>query len=93
MTTEMELLDANIKADPAKKPVNISFKKKISLMISTIHDPGVWKPLIIINIFNIFQLSSGTYIIVFYAVDMIKDMGEKEFHSWQNFNFYLKTFK
>lgn len=91
MTTEVELLDANIKADLARKPVNTSFKKKIFSAISTIRDPGVWKPLIIINIFNMLQLSSGTYIIVFYAVDMIKDLGEKEFqyHSWQNFNFDL----
>lgn len=46
--------------------------------MSTIRDPGVLKPLIIINVFNALQLSSGTYIIVFYAVDMIKDIGEKE---------------
>ncbi|XP_011873312.1 PREDICTED: facilitated trehalose transporter Tret1-2 homolog [Vollenhovia emeryi] len=76
MTTEIELLDASIKADLARKPVNTSFKKQVSSMLSTIRDPGVLKPLIIINVFNVLQLSSGTYIIVFYAVDMIKDMGD-----------------
>ncbi|TGZ51195.1 Facilitated trehalose transporter Tret1 [Temnothorax longispinosus] len=76
MITEIELLDASIKADLARKPVNSSFTQKISSAISTIRDPGVWKPLIIINVFNALQLSSGTYIIVFYAVDMVKDMGD-----------------
>ncbi|XP_071580440.1 facilitated trehalose transporter Tret1-2 homolog [Temnothorax nylanderi] len=76
MITEIELLDASIKADLARKPVNTSFTQKISSAISTIRDPGVWKPLIIINVFNALQLSSGTYIIVFYAVDMVKDMGD-----------------
>jgi len=75
---EIELLDTSIKADLARKPVNTSFMKRISSAMSTIRDPGVLKPLIIINVFNALQLSSGTYIIVFYAVDMIKDIGEKE---------------
>lgn len=79
MITEIEALDANIKADLARNSVSTSFKKKISSAISTILDPGVLKPLIIINVFNALQLSCGTYIIVFYAVDMVKDMGEKEF--------------
>ncbi|XP_011690696.1 PREDICTED: facilitated trehalose transporter Tret1-2 homolog [Wasmannia auropunctata] len=75
MLTEIELLDASIKADLARKPVNTSFKEKVSSALSTIRDPGVLKPLIIINVFNALQLSCGTYIIVFYAVDMVKDMG------------------
>lgn len=79
MLTELELLSTSIKADLARKSVNTSFKKKISSTISTIRDPGVLKPLIIINVFNALQLSSGTYIIVFYAVDMVKDISEKEF--------------
>jgi len=78
MLTEIEVLDANIKTDLARKPVNTSFMKKISSAMSTIRDPGVLKPLIIINVFNALQLCSGTYIIVFYAVDMIKDIGKKE---------------
>lgn len=79
MSTEIELLDANIKADIARNPVNTSLKEKFSSALSTIRDPGVWKPLIIINVFNALQLTSGTYIVVFYAVDMVRDMGEKEF--------------
>ncbi|KAL0116793.1 hypothetical protein PUN28_010010 [Cardiocondyla obscurior] len=76
MTAEFEVLDASIKADLARKSVNNSLIKKISSAISTVRDPGVLKPLIIINVFNALQLSCGTYIVVFYAVNMIKDMGE-----------------
>lgn len=79
MLKEVEVLDASIKADLAKKTVNTSFKNKLSSAMSTIRDPGVLKPLIIINVFNAFQVTSGTYIVIFYAVDMIKDIGEKKF--------------
>ena len=62
-----------------EKPANVSLKERIFSAMSTIRDPGVLKPLVIINVFNALQLSSGTYIIVFYAVDMVKDIGEQEF--------------
>lgn len=67
-----------MRADLALKPVNVSLKKRIVSAMSTIRDPGVLKPLIIINVFNALQLASGTYIIVFYAVDMIKDIGKQK---------------
>lgn len=36
--------------------------------------PEVVKPLVIINVFNILQILSGTYLIVFYAVDILKNI-------------------
>lgn len=72
---EITLLEARMHADLAEKPADASLKKRISSRISTMRDPGVLKPLIIINVFNALQLISGTYIIVFYAVDMIRDIG------------------
>lgn len=78
MNAEIALLNTGMRTNLAEKPVNISLKERISSAMSTIRDPGVLKPLLIINIFNILQLSSGTYIIVFYAVDMMKDIGEEE---------------
>ncbi|XP_011644950.1 facilitated trehalose transporter Tret1-2 homolog [Pogonomyrmex barbatus] len=75
MNEEIELLSVSMKVNLTRTPVDTSFKKKISAAISTIRDPGVLKPLIIINVFNTLQLSSGTYVIVFYAVDMVKDIG------------------
>lgn len=38
--------------------------------------PQVLKPFIIINIFNIMQTLSGTYLVVFYAVDIISHIGD-----------------
>ncbi|EZA50493.1 Facilitated trehalose transporter Tret1 [Ooceraea biroi] len=72
---EITLLEERMQADLAAKPVDASLKRRISSAISMIRDPGVLKPLIIINVFNVLQLTSGTYIIVFYAVDMVKDIG------------------
>lgn len=43
-------------------------------VISTIMQPSVLKPLILINAFNILQILSGTYLIVFYAVDIITEI-------------------
>lgn len=40
----------------------------------TIKHPSVLKPLVLINLFNILQILSGTYLIVFYAVDIIIDI-------------------
>lgn len=76
MIAEIAVLNARMSTDRTEKPENVSLKKRISSAMSIIRDPGVLKPLIIINVFNILQLSSGTYIIVFYAVDMIKDIGD-----------------
>jgi len=76
---EIALLNTKMKTDLDRKSANISLKERVLSAMSTIRDPGVLKPLVIINVFNALQLSSGTYIIVFYAVDMVKDIGEQGF--------------
>lgn len=43
-------------------------------MLNVIMQPSVLKPLILINAFNILQILSGTYLIVFYAVDIITEI-------------------
>lgn len=50
---------------------------QISSVVSTLLDPSVLKPLTIINIFNILQLISGTFVIVFYAVNLVEDIGKR----------------
>lgn len=40
------------------------------------------KPLIIINVFNMMQVMSGTYIVVFYAVDLISGIGDNLFDTF-----------
>ena len=47
-------------------------------------EPSVLKPLILINAYNILQILSGTYLIVFYAVDIITEICNfDEGHSMQ----------
>lgn len=73
------MLEARIKADLVEKQrqvENVSLRQRVSSIRSVIYDPGVLKPLIIINVFNILQLCSGTYVIVFYAVDLVRNIGE-----------------
>ncbi|XP_017780645.1 PREDICTED: facilitated trehalose transporter Tret1 [Nicrophorus vespilloides] len=41
-------------------------------------EPRVIKPFIILNIFNIMQIFSGTYLIVFYAVDILSNISGGE---------------
>lgn len=53
---------------------------------------GIWKslaeislikPLVIINSFHVLQILSGTYLVVFYAVDIISDMGGSDINTMQ----------
>ncbi|OAD58904.1 Facilitated trehalose transporter Tret1 [Eufriesea mexicana] len=79
---EMEILQERAKADLARRVVDTSRIERISSAISTLLDPGVLKPLTIINIFNILQLISGTFVIVFYAVDLIEDIGGNRINNY-----------
>ena len=47
-------------------------------VITTLKQGPVLKPLVLINAFNILQVMSGTYQIVFYAVDVITDIHDFE---------------
>ncbi|XP_044754015.1 facilitated trehalose transporter Tret1-like isoform X2 [Coccinella septempunctata] len=40
----------------------------------TLLKPEVLKPLVIMNMFNLLQILSGTYLVVFYAVDILKQI-------------------
>ncbi|XP_053985265.1 facilitated trehalose transporter Tret1-2 homolog [Hylaeus volcanicus] len=82
VNTEIASLEARAKVDSARKVKNMSLLDHISSAISTILDPSILKPLTIINIFNILQLISGTYIVVFYAVDLVKDIGGDTINSY-----------
>ncbi|XP_029178492.1 facilitated trehalose transporter Tret1-2 homolog isoform X2 [Nylanderia fulva] len=80
VNVEIAVLNAGMRAEVDERPV--SLKEKISSAVSIMRDPGVLKPFMIINIFNILQLFCGTYIIVFYAVDMIKDIGDSNIDNY-----------
>ncbi|XP_013186921.1 facilitated trehalose transporter Tret1 [Amyelois transitella] len=42
---------------------------------ATVLKPNVLKPLLLINAFNMLQILSGSYVVIFYAVDIVKDSG------------------
>ncbi|KAJ0176701.1 hypothetical protein K1T71_007880 [Dendrolimus kikuchii] len=42
---------------------------------ATVMRAPVLKPLLLINAFNILQILSGSYVVIFYAVDIVKDAG------------------
>lgn len=48
---------------------------------TTIKQKHNLKPIIIINIFNLCQILSGTYFVIFYAVDIIKDVAGQSLDS------------
>ncbi|CAK9815689.1 Facilitated trehalose transporter Tret1 [Anthophora plagiata] len=75
VNAEMAILEARVKTDLARTTTNMSWLEQLSSGISIIFDPSVFKPLTIINIFNTLQLISGTYVIVFYAVYLVEDIG------------------
>ncbi|XP_031836351.1 trehalose transporter 1-like protein isoform X2 [Nomia melanderi] len=82
VNTEIAILEARVKADLARKIISTSYTDQMFSAISTILDPTILKPLIIINVFNILLLSSGTYIIVFYAVELISNIGGENINNY-----------
>ncbi|XP_072747930.1 trehalose transporter 1-like protein [Anoplolepis gracilipes] len=59
-----ELCDANAKR-----------KEKQESLLRALHMPNVWKPFLILLIFFTLQQLSGIYVILFYAVNVLLDIG------------------
>lgn len=59
-----ELRDANAKR-----------KEKEENLLRALHMPNVWKPFLILLIFFALQQLSGIYVILFYAVSLLEDIG------------------
>ncbi|XP_076293264.1 trehalose transporter 1-like protein isoform X1 [Lasioglossum baleicum] len=60
-----ELCETNLKRE----------KKKESSLVKALHMPSVWKPFLILLVFFALQQMSGIYIILFYAVNVLEDIG------------------
>ncbi|CAH0398407.1 unnamed protein product [Chilo suppressalis] len=43
--------------------------------LATVRRAPVMKPLLLINAFNLLQILSGSYVVIFYAVDIVRDSG------------------
>lgn len=53
---------------------NVKSENNLSVL-QALRKPHVLKPFLIINIFNALMILSGTYLIVFYAVDILSEFG------------------
>lgn len=50
-------------------------RKEKEDLLQALHKPNVWKPFLILLVFFTFQQLSGIYVIVFYAVNVLEDIG------------------
>ncbi|XP_014477239.1 PREDICTED: facilitated trehalose transporter Tret1-like [Dinoponera quadriceps] len=50
-------------------------KEKKESLLRALHKPNVWKPFLILLVFFALQQLSGIYVILFYAVNVLKDIG------------------
>lgn len=50
-------------------------EKERESLLKALHMPSVWKPFLILLVFFAFQQMSGIYIILFYTVNILEDIG------------------
>ncbi|XP_066596395.1 facilitated trehalose transporter Tret1-2 homolog [Prorops nasuta] len=50
-------------------------EEKQKSLVGSLHRPSVWKPFLILLLFFTLQQLSGIYVILFYAVSVLKDIG------------------
>ncbi|XP_033336525.2 facilitated trehalose transporter Tret1 isoform X2 [Megalopta genalis] len=53
---------------------NLKREEKKESLLKALHMPSVWKPFLILLVFFALQQMSGIYIILFYAVNVLKDI-------------------
>lgn len=76
--TNIFYLQAKKETEHLIQRLEIEAQNQKKLSKATLLQPEVVKPLIIINVFNILQILSGTYLIVFYAVDILQNIQGSE---------------
>lgn len=54
---------------------NAKRKEKKESLFRALHEPNVWKPFLILLVFFVLQQLSGIYVILFYTVSVLKDIG------------------
>lgn len=54
---------------------NAKRKENKDSLLRALHKPNVWKPFLILLVFFALQQLSGIYVILFYAVNVLKDIG------------------
>jgi len=54
---------------------NAKRKERKESLLQALHMPNVWKPFLILLVFFTLQQLSGIYVILFYAVNVLRDIG------------------
>lgn len=57
------------------RETNAKREEKKESLLQALHKPNVWKPFLILLVFFALQQLSGIYVILFYAVNVLKDIG------------------
>ncbi|XP_034949499.1 facilitated trehalose transporter Tret1-2 homolog [Chelonus insularis] len=71
VTTEMSILEARAKEDLSRMSLSMTFRERALETRAKVLHPGVLKPLLIINVFFLLQVCSGTFLVVSYGVDLM----------------------
>lgn len=69
---ELQILIARIESEKEQQK---NHPKGIKGVLQTLRQASVIKPLVIINGFNVLQIMSGTFLVVFFATDLISEIG------------------
>lgn len=72
---EVEQLVANKIKARGTSTDGLPLRQKLAKQMKYFMKPMCWKPLLIMITFFFFQQASGTFVIVFYAVDFVKEAG------------------
>ncbi|XP_018351590.1 PREDICTED: facilitated trehalose transporter Tret1-like [Trachymyrmex septentrionalis] len=64
-------IDSSLTTETGKKSFLTNTSNKLKNIKRIILLPEVWKPIVILNFFFFFQRFSGTYVIIYYCVDII----------------------
>lgn len=75
---ELQILIARIESEKEQQK---NHPKGIQGVLQTLKQSSVIKPLIIINGFHILQILSGTFLVVFFATDLISEIGGDSINS------------
>ncbi|XP_014253816.1 facilitated trehalose transporter Tret1-like [Cimex lectularius] len=72
-----DISDIEHELDELSERVNMNKKGKTNLMstIKAMGKPESYKPLIIMNLFFFFQQLTGVFVVIFYAVDVVREAG------------------
>ncbi|KAK0160791.1 hypothetical protein PV328_008160 [Microctonus aethiopoides] len=82
VNVEMSLLEIRAKEDRTRMSLRMNLRERTLEIRARVLHPGVLKPLLIITIFLVLQVLSGTYLIIYYGVDLVRDIGDGKINNY-----------